>query len=196
MSAARTWGTRGSTVLGVAVLMALAVTPARATVAERGTFSGSEFGVADNICGIDVVRDSTFSGSFRDRVDKASDGQAFLERFNLQYRDVFTNPLNDRSMSIEGKALSNELKATQVAGNVYAFVTIEAGQPFVVRDGDGNVVLRDRGVIRRRVLFDTLGDSTPGGVFLDEEILSVSGPHPGFDQTEAEFCAMVESLIG
>jgi hypothetical protein len=196
MPGARTWGTRGATVLGVAAFLALAVAPAGATVVERGTFSGSELGVADSICGIDVVRDSTFSGRFRDRVDKASDGQAFLERFNGQFRDVFTNPLNHRSMSIEAKELSNELKATQVAGNVYAFVTIEAGQPFVVRDGDGNVVLRDRGVVRRRVLFDTLGDSTPGGVFVDEEILSVSGPHPGFDQTEAEFCAIVEGLIG
>jgi len=194
------WGARGgsrsATVMGIAVLMALTVTPARATVVDRGTFSGSELGVADNICGIDVIRDSTFSGSFRDRVDKASGGQAFFERFNGQFRDVFTNPLNGKSMSIEGKEVSNELSATQVSGNVYAFITIEAGQPFVVRDGDGNVVLRDRGVVRRRVLFDTLGDSKPGGILLDEEILSVSGPHPGFDQTEAEFCAMVEGLIG
>ena len=200
MSAARTWGEKGgarrATVLGVAAIMALAVAPARATVVDRGHIDGSELGVADNLCGIDEIRDSAFSGIFRDHVDKASDGQAFLERLNVSHRDAFTNPLNGKSMSIEGKEVINELKATHVTGNVYEFVTIEAGQPFVVRDGDGNVVLRDRGVIRRRILFDTLGDSAPGGVLLDEEILGVSGPHPGFDQTEAEFCAMVEGLIG
>ena len=81
-------------------------------------------------------------------------------------------------------------------GNVYEFRTIEAGQPFVVRDGVGRVVLRDRGVIRHRLLFDTLGDGMPGGIELDDEIVGVGGPHPGFDQTEEEFCAMVTSLIG
>ena len=114
----------------------------------------------------------------------------------MTYCTPHTHNIYLHSLLLWDKELSNELKATHVTGNVYAFITIEAGQPFVVRDGDGNIVLRDRGVIRRRVLFDTLGDSTPGGVFLDEEILSVSGPHPGFDQTEAEFCAMVEGLIG
>jgi hypothetical protein len=99
-------------------------------------------------------------------------------------------------MSIEGKEVSNELSATQVSGNVYAFITIEAGQPFVVRDSAGNVVLRDRGVIRHRILFDTLGDSTPGGVTLDDQIIGVGGPHPAFDQSEDEFCAMVQALIG
>jgi hypothetical protein len=177
-------------------MMAWAVAPAQATVVDRGTFSGSETGVADELCGIAVVRDSTFSGSFRLRLDKASDGQAFFQRLNFQYHDTFTNPLNGRSLSAEGKSLENELKATHVEGNIYEFTTIEAGQPFVIRDGAGNVVLRDRGVIRHRILFDTLGDSAPGGITLDDQIIGIGGPHPGFEQTEEEFCAMVDTLIG
>jgi hypothetical protein len=181
--------------LPVVVLLAGAA-PAQATVVDRGTFSGSDTGVAEEVCGIALVRDSTFSGSFRIRVDKASDGQAFFQRLNFEYQDVFTNPLNGRSMTFEGNELSNELTATQVEGNVYEFTTIEAGQPFVVRDAAGNVVLRDRGVIRHRILFDTLGDGTPGGIQLDDTIINVGGPHPGFDMSEDEFCAMVEGLIG
>jgi hypothetical protein len=176
--------------------MAWGVTPAQATVVDRGTFAGSETGVADELCGIALVRDSTFSGSFRLRLDKASDGQAFFQRLNLEFRDVFTNPLNGRSLTFEGRSLINEIRATHVEGDVYAFTTIEAGQPFVVRDSAGNVVLRDRGVIRHRILFDTLGDSTPGGVTLDDQIIGVGGPHPAFDQSEDEFCAMVQALIG
>ena len=180
---------------GVALLMACAAASANATVVDRGTFAGSEIGVPDDLCGIAVTRDSTFSGSFRIRVDR-SGGQAFFQRLNFTYRDVFTNPLNGRTITFEGHSVSNELTATQVDGNVYEFRTIEAGQPFVVRDGVGRVVLRDRGVIRHRLLFDTLGDGMPGGIELDDEIVGVGGPHPGFDQTEEEFCAMVTSLIG
>lgn len=89
------------------------------------------------------------------------------------------------------------LAAPQVgsSGDIYAFATIEARQSFVVRGGEGNVVLRDRGVIRRRVLFDTLGDGTPGGIVVDEEVIRVDGPHPGFDLSEPDFCAMVEELV-
>jgi hypothetical protein len=99
-------------------------------------------------------------------------------------------------MTFEGKSLSNEIKATLVEGTIYAFTTIEAGQPFVVRDADGNLVLRDRGVIRHVLTFDTLGDGQPGGVLLEDTIVGIGGPHPGFDMSEDEFCAMVESLLG
>ena len=192
----RNRSSRAAAVLGVAALMGCAATSASATVIDGGAFADSETGVADEICGIALVRDSTFSGSFRIRVDKASDGQAFLQRLNFRFVDTFTNPLNGRSMTFEGRSITNEVTAKQVDGDVYEFTTVEAGQPFTVRDGDGNVVLRDRGVLRHHVLFDTLGDGAPGGILLDDEIVAVGGPHPGFDQPEEEFCAMIDGLIG
>jgi hypothetical protein len=185
-----------SALLAISLLAACGAAPAHATVIDRGTFSGSESGVPEEICGIALVRDSTFSGSFRIRVDKQSGGQAFFQRMNFTFRDVFTNPANHRSMTFAGHSVTNEIKATQVAGNVYEFTVVEAGQPFTVRDGAGNVVLRDRGVLRHRELFDTLGDGMPGGITLEDEIVAVGGPHPGFDQTEEEFCAMVTALVG
>jgi hypothetical protein len=179
--------------LGAAVMAVLAPS-AGATIVDRGTFSGSETGVPDELCGIALVRDSTFSGSFNIRA--STGGQAFFQHLLFRSRDVFTNPLNNRSMTFEGHSLDNELTARLVGGNVYAFRTIEAGVPFTVRDGAGKIVLRDRGVIRHDVLFDTLGDGTPGGITLDDEIVGVGGPHPGLNQTDEEFCAMVTALVG
>ena len=189
-------GTRMLVLLASLAIGPIVGAPAQATVVDRGAFAGSETGVADELCGIALVRDSAFSGSFQVRVNKASDRRAFFQRLNFEYRDVFTNPLNGRSLTFEGKSLTNELTATQVQGNIYAYTAIEAGQPFTVRDAAGNVVLRDRGVIRHRVFFDTLGDSTPGGITLDDTTVGVTGPHPGLDQSEEDFCAMVEALVG
>jgi len=187
--------TRCVGVLAVGVLLAFVAAPAQATVVNRGTFAGSDTGVADELCGIALVRDSTFSGSFRDRVDKASGGQAFLERFNLVATDVFTNPATGRSLTFETHELINELTATLVSGNVYEFTSIEAGQPFTLRDSSGSIVLRDVGVLRHRVLFDTLGDGMPGGITLDDQIVRVGGLTGG-NVSDEEFCAIVHSLLG
>lgn len=182
------------TVLGVAASVTFGASAAVATVVDRGTFAGSETGVAEDLCGIAVVRDTTFSGSYRTRADKG--GQAFFQHTNFEYRDVFRNPANGRSLTFEGKYVINEIKAAHVAGNVYEFTVVEAGKPFTVRDGAGRVVLRESGVIRHRLVFDTLGDGAVGGVVLEDEIVAIGGPHPGLEQTEEEFCAMVDALIG
>ena len=54
-------------------------------------------------------------------------------------------------------------------------------------------MLRDRGRITFRALFDTLGDGQPGGVLIEDEITGVSGPHPSL---EADFCEIVTGVIG
>jgi len=77
-----------------------------------------------------------------------------------------------------------------------ALDTIEVGQPYFIRDKSGKVVLRDVGLIETSYVFDTLGDSTPGGVLLEEpKVVRVVGPHPGFEDT-FDFCALADELIG
>lgn len=66
---------------------------------------------------------------------------------------------------------------------MFEFVSIEAGQRFVVSDSAGNVVLRDRGVVYSTVLFDTGGDDAPGEV-LDIQT-QLRGQHPG---ANTDFC--------
>jgi hypothetical protein len=174
------------------VLALAAVVPARATVIGHEHYSGTD-SFSFNDCGftIDVV--STFEGVAHLRVDKG--GQAFLSTDNYSFRDVLTNRVTKKWFVIRGNGMFHEVSATQVSGNVYEFVAIESGQPFVMEDSAGNVVARDRGVIRQTYLFDTLGDGTPGGVFVEETGLSVHGPHPGFAD-DFPFCELAADLTG
>jgi hypothetical protein len=68
-----------------------------------------------------------------------------------------------------------------VEGTVFEFTSVLAGQPFTVWDSNGNVIVRDRGVVRQVLRFDTLGNDVPGGEFVAEVSFSVHGPHPGLD---------------
>jgi hypothetical protein len=185
------------TVAGLASLAAMAVLafgagPAAATVVESGFYSGTDSYSFDD-CGFTLNVESEFSGHFVLRADKG--GEAFYGKDNFAYRDVYTNPETREWFVIRGNGLFSEIKATQVSGNIYEFVAIEAGQPFVLEDSAGNVVVRDRGVIRSTALFDTLGDGVPGAEFIEETHLSVSGPHPGFAE-DFPFCEIAAELTG
>jgi hypothetical protein len=60
---------------------------------------------------------------------------------------------------------------------------MEAGQPFVARDSDGNVLLRDRGVLFTTFQVDTKGDSDlENDEFIEGSwsLLKDAGSHPGF----------------
>ena len=81
-------------------------------------------------------------------------------------------------------------------GTVYSFVANESGQPFVVRDSAGNVVLRDRGLLRTTFQVDTLGDTDlDNDVFIEDsfELLRDAGSHPGFF---IDFCEIMVDVIG
>jgi len=106
---------------------------------------------------------------------------------------VHTNPANGKWFVIRADGLIQETKAVHIGGTIFTFASIVAGQPFTIEDSSGNVVLRERGVIKRTVLFDTEGDDVPGGIELAELDFSFAGPHPGFF---ADFCAIVNYLLG
>jgi hypothetical protein len=162
-----------------------------ATTGGAEHFSGTDsYSYSD--CGFPVDVDVTFSGSEVLRTTKG--GEAFLSRGTLTYREVHTNTLTGKSFVVRGHSTTKELRATQVEGTIYRFDAVEAGQPFVIEDADGNVVLRDRGAIRYAALFDTLGDGQPGAVFLgDVNEPIVRGPHPGFGE-DFDFCAIASEL--
>ena len=174
------------------VLLAWAL-PAQAQVIDRERFEFS-FSEDTELCGIVVHQETEVSGSEHIRVGKGKTASAFFGHVNYSYTDVFTNPANGRFLVIEGHAVFQETNATRVEGTIFRFTAVEAGQPSVLRDMSGRVVLRDRGVIRTTILFDTLGDATPGGEVLELISERLSGPHPGFD--DDAFCAAVVELIG
>jgi hypothetical protein len=62
-------------------------------------------------------------------------------------------------------------------------------QPFVIRDMDGNIVIRDRGRLLFRALFDTAtGEFIEGSM----EVLANNEAHPGF---YVDYCQMAKELL-
>jgi hypothetical protein len=176
------------------LFVAAAAAPANATVFEKGPFAFEDSSIED-ICGLEVRHDFAVSGHFRNRTGKGDLDQAFFGQSSAHTTDTFTNLANGAWFTVEGRTTAMDVKAKPLGGNVFEFTMRESGI-VVVRDMDGNVVLRDRGAIWVLQVFDTLGDSRPGGEVLDEDVLRVSGPHPGFEQDEEAFCATVHDLIG
>ena len=144
-------------------------------------------------CGFTLNVENEFSGQFLVREVKGSGGQAYLAMDNYTFRSVQTNADNGKWLVIRGNGTFKEMTATHVEGNVWEFTAMDVGQPFVLEDSSGNVVLRDRGRITYRAVFDTEGDGQPGGILLEEELTGINGPHPGLD---SDLCPVVTELIG
>ena len=180
--------------LALGATLALA-SPAEAKIYHTEDYAGT-FEESFPFCGIDVDFETEFSGSIRIREGTGPDDDAFFLQDRFSYQDTFTNPANGKFFTISGKGVFQELKATRLEGSIFEFISHEVGQPFVLRDMDGNVVLRDRGAITFRQVFDTLGDDMPGGEELDFEVVRVAGPHPGFMPDPVAQCETVVGLLG
>jgi hypothetical protein len=179
--------------IGLAVAaLAFGTSIAWATVVEKGFYSDSYTFSYDD-CGFEVAGEGTTSGHFRVRAGKGETETAFFVNDNFSYEETHTNVDTGAFLTIKGNGVFNEIKATRVSGNIFEFEAVEAGQPFVVYDSDGNLVLRDRGSIHHHALFDTEGDDVVGGIFIEELEADVHGPHPGFD---TDFCEIITPLIG
>jgi hypothetical protein len=181
-------------VLIAASLVALIVAiPAGAKPLERERFTETDTFVE---CGSYVV-ESTFNGFFMVKdATPNTDGQFFPFQLNYDYTDIVTNPDTGEFFTVSGNALVKEIQPSLVEGTIYTYETLESGRPFVVKDKDGNVVLRDRGAIRLSWIFDSLGDSEPGGEGFELlDVVRISGPHLGFEET-FDFCALADELIG
>ena len=192
MGRTRTRGLAALATTAAAAAVMLAAGPAGATVIESGHYSNT-YAFTYECDGFDVDVAGSDSGVFRVRAGKGKDASAFFLHDNYSYSETHTNTATGEFVTITGNAVYNEVKATRVSGNVFEFSTRESGQPFRVYDSSGRLVLRDRGTIAGRFLFDTLGDDEPGGVPGPELEVVVHGPHPGFG---IDRCDIVGSLTG
>ena len=171
----------------------LAVVPvAEGAIFERFRFVDDPYSFETEICGIDVLIEGTASGQGRIRTGTGKLATAFFENVNFSYSETWT-AANGRFVTVTGNAIFHEVKAVPLGDNRFRFTAVEAGQPFRLYDAEGNLVLRDRGVIRYSAIFDTLGDATPGGVLIEEFEPSVRGPHPGFD--DETLCPVLVPLL-
>jgi hypothetical protein len=165
---------------GATLALSVVTGPASATIYSREHYSNDyEFSFDD--CGfwIDVVGHN--EGIFQIRTGKGNEAGAFFAHDNYEFSEVGTRRDTGDFITLSGNGLFQETQATRVSGTIFEFTSINAGQPFTVRDSEGNIVVRDRGVIHETILFDTLGDDMPGGEFIEQVSFSFSGPHPGFD---------------
>jgi hypothetical protein len=172
--------------------LAFGTSLAGATVVDKGFYS-LDFTDSYDDCGFEVAVEGSASGHFRVRAGKGNAETFFFASDNYSYEETHTNVETGEFFTLSGNAIFNEMTATRVSGSIFEVTAVEAGQPFVVRDSDGNVVLRDRGSIHHHALFDTQGDDVPGGIFIEELEADVHGPHPGF---VTDFCEIITPLIG
>jgi hypothetical protein len=144
-------------------------------------------------CGFEIWADLTAEGHFMAREVAGSNGEAYLGHDNYSFRQVTTNVETGEYFVVRGKGMFKEMTGVHVSGDIWEFTAQDVGQPFVIEDSDGKVVLRDRGRITVRAVADTLGDGQVGAILLEEEITGVFGPHPSFT---ADFCEIATELIG
>jgi len=187
--------TKGFVVV-VAVLVAVlaCAIPAQATVQDHEHYS-FPYSEDFTLCGFSIHMDGVRSGNARNRVGKGDLDTAFFGLDNYAYTETYTNTDNGRFFTIWGDGIARDVSASHVSGSIFQFTTVESGRPFNLSDASGQVLIRDRGSIRDTYTFDTQGDHTPGGIFLDLLAERVSGPHPGFFMTDEEFCAVVKPLL-
>ncbi len=172
--------------LTAALVAAALTTPAEATVVDKGRFSDEAYGFG-YACGFPVEVTGVASGNYRLR--EGRDG-TFFSVDRVTYHEVHTNTETGEWFVVHGRFVNNETRARHVSGSLYEFDVVKAGQIAVIEDSDGNVVYRDRGALRRKILFDTGGDAEPGGEFVDLVDLRLSGPHPSFGR----MCEVAEEL--
>jgi hypothetical protein len=177
----------------VGLLMLAVAAPVQARPIEREHYSGTDSFDFDD-CGFVIHNEVTFEGVFMLKAPRA-DGAPPYYFDNYENHEVLS--ANGRWLTIDHQGIYKDLRITHVSGTIYQFVAQEAGQPFVIRDSDGNVLIRDRGLLRTTFQVDTLGDTDlENDVFIEDswELLADHGRHPGF---YFDFCAfMTDYFLG
>ena len=170
----------------VVAMLALAFAGSvQAAPIEREHYSGTDSFDFDD-CGFVIHDEVVFDGVFMLKAPRADGAPPF---YFDNYHSVETLTANGRTATIEHQGLYKDLRITHVEGTIYQFVAMEAGRPFTVIDSDGNVLIRDRGVLMVTFQVDTMGDSDlENDEFIEGSwsLLKDAGSHPGF---YIDFCA-------
>lgn len=180
--------------LGAAFTVGLAA-PAQAGILESGSWTFEQSFTFDD-CGFEVAVEERFDGSYTVKdSNPRTDGQYFRLQQRIAFFGTFTNTETEDFFTIEFLQNVNELPATLVGddGRTVTYRTHEAGVWDMFRDSSGKVRYLSAGNVVFEYVFDTLGDSEPGGETLDQTLVRLAGTFPTFD---ADFCAIASDLIG
>jgi dienelactone hydrolase len=142
----------------------------------------------DDSCGYPTAVAATFSGRVGIRAGTGPDAGYLFVTDNYSFREVHTDLATGRWFVIRGDGQFKNVKATPVGGNVFEVTSKDSGQPFIMEDSTGKVVLRFAGVATYRYTFDTdVGDVvefqgvTLAGHFPDVSVCSAAGSILGID---------------
>ena len=196
-----------------ALLLPLSAFPAAAAPLRPGPYferpapfdNSGEF---DPECrGLDLTVTFEASGVESVRHVLGSGGQAFFGRSRVRFREVWTdNTTGQKLFRIDGRFLGEETAARRVPrravperlipegglkGPVFEFTDVQTGGD-VIRDPDGTLLYWSAGRLVGRHLFDTHGDSRPGGTSLRFRVVRSIGHHPLLDR---DICEVAEEQI-
>jgi len=200
-------GGRAAAVAAVAMILPMSALPAHAAAPLRagGYYQEpKEYDVSDEFdpeCpGLDLTVTQHASGVDSLRNVIGSGGQAFLLKDRGRFKEVWTDNATGRVLfTLKGRNVVKEVSVRRVSvaavpdrfvpedgivGPVFEFTAYQTGAD-VMRDGSGQLLAYQGGREVFKNLFDTLGDSKPGGESLRFRTTKVIGPHPLADE---DFC--------
>jgi len=145
---------------------------------------------------VDVKIHYDYEGVYSDKNVAGSHGQAFLHKDDFDFTETWKlKSSGEVLLTIGGSLVYEEISAKRVAksdvpnrfipkkglvGPIYRFTASETGRQ-AVRDADGKVLVANYGKVVFKQLFDTMGDSKPGGRELSFRVAKVIGPHPNIN---------------
>jgi hypothetical protein len=149
-----------------------------------------EYSFSHEDCGWTVNVDGEFNGDFFVRVGKGEFETAFYGHNNFDWTETHVRESDGATIVLSANLLFQETKAAHVEGTIYTFTSVTAGQFIVIRDASGKIIGRDRGNITETLTFDTLGDDTPGGAFIEQVSIRFNGQYPS---EFIDYCALFDA---
>jgi hypothetical protein len=192
-------------------LAGLTIAPAGAS----GSPSGDEYytpptpyhnvGNFDPGCrGADVKLHYDYEGVYSDKNVPGTHSQAFFHKDEFDFTETWTLKGSDEVLFTQsGHLVYEEVSATRapksevpkrlvpkkgLVGPIYRFTATEIGSQ-QVRDVSNDVLVASYGKVVYKQLFDTKGDSKPGGRTLSFRTAKVIGPHP-----DVNLCKLAEQV--
>jgi uncharacterized protein RhaS with RHS repeats len=161
--------------------------PAQARAVDHWQWSQDRAFTVDT-CGFPTDVTDHFEGNGIARTTGGSTDGIATSQYTTRYVAVTTNPANGKWFTLAQSSMFQERGLTDLGGGLWGYSVNQAGQPFVITDSTGRVVVRDRGLIQ----FDGVYDANTDQV-TSFELSGMAGPHPGYS---ADLCEITRDLIG
>lgn len=181
------------TVLGLAAaacLIGLTAAPAAAEKPFENVHERTNVTFEEELCGIDVETTVSAVNHFKGKI--GPNGFPLFQG-NGNGTTTWYNPDTDRSMTFSNRGAFKDLSVTDNGDGTITVVSQTTGVPEEITLDDGTVAVKDVG----RIVFSTVLDynGTPADaeddIFISQEIVSISGPHPEAESDFTLFCPIV-----